>query len=333
MKILIYTHSFYPMVGGLEAVNYLIAQSLSRYFDVTVVTPFLDVDREHTYSFRIIRTHSFKLLLKEYLKCDVYVHSVLRLKAVFPLLLFPKKWVAIHHQCSFEAWGGRKTALSQLKQLLSCFSHNVCVSDAVGKSLHLNHYVVIHNSYDSSLFVDYGNENRDGFVFLGRLVKEKGLDFLIKAYVKYLVRSNKKQNLYIVGDGPMRQKCQEMVEKAGLHSHVLFRGQMKGKELVDELNTHYCMIVPSLYKEAFGIVALEGLASGCQIVCSDGDGLSEAVGNCGLLFKKGNVEDLVNKMLIIDKRKPVDWQIVVDHLKKFTPEYMAQRYTSYFNAL
>ena len=56
MKILIYTPSFYPRVGGLETINYLIAQGLSKYFDITVVTPVLDEDNEHEYSFKIIRT-------------------------------------------------------------------------------------------------------------------------------------------------------------------------------------------------------------------------------------------------------------------------------------
>ena len=54
MKILIYTPSFYPRVGGLETINYLIAQGLSKYFDITVVTPVLDEDNEHEYSFKMV---------------------------------------------------------------------------------------------------------------------------------------------------------------------------------------------------------------------------------------------------------------------------------------
>ncbi|HCN76524.1 MAG TPA: glycosyl transferase family 1, partial [Verrucomicrobiales bacterium] len=42
----------------------------------------------------------------------------------------------------------------------------------------------------------------------------------------------------------------------------------------------------------FGIVALEGAASGCVVVASDGGGLPEAAGPCGIIFESGNVENL-----------------------------------------
>ena len=90
------------------------------------------------------------------------------------------------------------------------------------------------------------------------------------------------------------------------------------------------MIVPSLYKEAFGIVALEGLASGCQVIGSDGDGISAAIGDCGLLFKKGDAKDLALKMLEMDAGAPFDKARVAEHLEKFTPEYMIQKYVNCF---
>lgn len=45
-------------------------------------------------------------------------------------------------------------------------------------------------------------------------------------------------------------------------------------------------MIPSVWGEAFGIVALEGMASGCIEICSDSDGLQEAIGNNGFLFKR-----------------------------------------------
>ncbi len=332
MKILIYTPSFYPRIGGLETVNYLIAQGLSQHFDTTVITPVLDEDNEHDYSFRILRTTSTLTLIKEYLKCDVFVHSVLSLKGVLPVLLFLKKWFVIHHTCYFRVWDQSDTVESRMKRFFSHWANNICVSDAVGKSLGLADYAVIHNSYDSSLFKNYERENRNGFVFVGRLVTEKGVDFLINAYLKYLSRSGKKQKLHIIGDGPMMNDCQKIVSDARQEDNIIFKGQLKGKALVDELNKYQCLVVPSVYKEAFGIVALEGLATGCHVIGSDDDGISEAIGKCGLSFKKGNVDSLAEKMLEMDRMSSQDMETVNEHLRKFTPDFMVQKYVDYFKS-
>ena len=229
MKILIYTPSFYPKVGGLETVNYLIAQGLSKHFELTVVTPVLEDDNDHCYSFRIIRTKSVFVLLKEYMKCNLFVHSVLSLKGILPLVIWPKKkWVAIHHTCYFRVWDKDETLSSKLKKFMSRFSHNICVSDAVAKSLELKDYTVIHNSYNNSLFHNNGQEKRDGFVFVGRLVTEKGIDILIEAYQIYLKSSLKKQKLYIVGDGPMMETCKRLAAKSIQNGDIIFKGLLGG---------------------------------------------------------------------------------------------------------
>ena len=108
------------------------------------------------------------LEIKEYIKCDLFVHSVLSLKGVLPALLFLKKWFVIHHTCYFRVWDQNETKVSRLKKFFSHFAHNICVSDADGKSLGLKRYSVVHNSYDNSLFKNYGSENRKDFVFVGR---------------------------------------------------------------------------------------------------------------------------------------------------------------------
>ena len=332
MKILIYTPSFYPKVGGLETINYLIAQGLSKYFEITVITPVLEEDNEHEYSFKIIRTNKNLLLFKEYMKCDIFVHSVLSLKGILPALLFLKKWFVIHHTCYFRVWDQKETPVSRMKKIFSHLAHNVCVSDAVGKSLGLKKYSVIHNSFDNLLFKNYECGERSGFVFVGRLVTEKGVDFLIHAYLKYLSQSDKRYKLYVIGDGPMMELCRKMVVNKQQEKQIIFKGQLKGKALVDELNKHKCLVVPSVYKEAFGIVALEGLATGCQVIGSDGDGISEAIGRCGLLFKKGDIDSLAKRMLEMDNMASVNQEKVNEHLNKFTPDFMVRKYVDYFKS-
>ena len=52
------------------------------------------------------------------------------------------------------------------------------------------------------------------------------------------------------------------------------------------------MVVPSRWQEPFGIVALEGIACGCVLVGSEGGGLKDAIGPCGMTFPNGSVDHL-----------------------------------------
>lgn len=105
---------------------------------------------------------------------------------------------------------------------------------------------------------------------------------------------------------------------------------LTGESLNKELNDHKFQVVPSTWGEAFGIVALEGMASGCIEICSDSDGLQEAIGNNGFLFKKGDVIDLTIRMEEVLKlsdteraelqNKGFEW------VKNFTMENVCKNY-------
>src|SRR5690606_40338743 len=92
--------------------------------------------------------------------------------------------------------------------------------------------------------------------------------------------------LTIIGDGPEAPVLKALAVKYGLEHKVDFKGSLQGKELVDCLNQHKLILVPSRWEEPFGNVALEGMACGCIPVVSDGGGLAEAVGHAGLTFQR-----------------------------------------------
>jgi glycogen(starch) synthase len=73
---------------------------------------------------------------------------------------------------------------------------------------------------------------------------------------------------------------------------VRFLGTVTGEDLVQVINQHRILVVPSRYNEPFGIVALEGIACGCVVVGSEGGGLKDAIGPCGLTFPNGDAEAL-----------------------------------------
>jgi glycosyltransferase involved in cell wall biosynthesis len=74
---------------------------------------------------------------------------------------------------------------------------------------------------------------------------------------------------------------------------VHFTGILKGKELVECLNEHTFILVPSIWEEPYGNVVLEGMACGCIPIASNGGGMPEAVGKAGFVFQRGNLDDMV----------------------------------------
>jgi glycosyltransferase involved in cell wall biosynthesis len=82
-----------------------------------------------------------------------------------------------------------------------------------------------------------------------------------------------------------------MARELDVADHVDFQGWTEPNELVDLYQKSRVALIPSR-KEPFGIVALEAIAGGCPVVASNVGGLSEAVGDCGLLVDPDTPEAL-----------------------------------------
>lgn len=104
---------------------------------------------------------------------------------------------------------------------------------------------------------------------------------------------------------------------------------LSGEDLVQCLNDHRFILVPSVWEEPFGMVALEGMACGCIPIVSDGGGLPDAVGNAGLIFQRGNVDALIDAIQLVYKNKEIEERfrtIAMDYLLSFQKEPIAKRY-------
>lgn len=290
MKILIYTPAFLPKIGGLELNTAHLAEQIRRAgHEVTVVTttPGESPGLDH----RVVRNPSPWELLRWTRWCDVFYQSNVSLRGLWPLLLVRRPWAVSHHSwyCRTD---GRVAWQDRLKRwLLRHADASISVSRAVADDLTIPS-VVIPNSYRDELFRRLpGIERTEDLVFLGRLVSDKGADLLLDA-LALLAEEGLHPGLAVVGGGPEAGPLREQAERLGLSGQVRFLGVRTGEELVEILNRHRILVVPSRYHEPFGIVALEGIACGCVIVGSEGGGLKDAIGPCGDTFRNGDVEDL-----------------------------------------
>jgi glycosyltransferase involved in cell wall biosynthesis len=123
-------------------------------------------------------------------------------------------------------------------------------------------------------------------LFAGRMVPEKGAAVLIAAMPLILSRWPALE-LVLVGDGPERAALQQAAQDAGVAEACRFLGMVPPDAMPELMAEAHLVVVPSLWKEAFGQVASEAAACGRAVVASRVGGLPEVVldGETGLLVE------------------------------------------------
>jgi glycogen synthase len=280
LKILLWTSSFDPNVGGLEAMALMLGEEfVGCGHQVTVVTrteALSSYGRE--FPFKVVRKPTWFQMLRLVRECDIFLQNHLSLKTAWPLLVIRRPWVV-----GYQNWIARSGLRGALQPFFMRHAHNICCSRAVAGAIQAPS-VVVPNSYDDSTFKETRHAARDReLMFVGRLVSDKGAHLILGAL--HLLRA---KGLYprltVAGIGPQEHILRREVNQAGLADQVEFVGKKTGKDLADLLNLHQILIVPSVWQEPFGIVALEGIACGCVVVGSNGGGLKDAIGPCGVTF-------------------------------------------------
>ncbi len=118
-------------------------------------------------------------------------------------------------------------------------------------------------------------EDRKIILYVGRIVREKGIFTLLDALEK-LRKQGKDVSLVFVGEGPLKEDLAKEVLRRKLNDRVTLAGFVDEKKLVSLYNSSDVFVLPSHY-EPFGMVVLEAMASRIPVVVSDVGGLSEIV--------------------------------------------------------
>lgn len=291
MRILIYSPAFLPLLGGLEINTATLATELVKLGQEVVVVTRTPAGGADGLPYEVVRRPRPLELLRRVRWCDVLLQQNVSLRGLWPLALVRRPWAVSHHSWYCRS-DGRIAWQDRLKRfLLRRAAVSIAVSRAVADDLSTPS-VVIGNPYRDALFRRLpGVERERELAFLGRLVSDKGVDLLLDA-LDLLARRGIEPRLTVIGEGPEAPRLHEQAERLGIASRVELVGSKTGDELVELLNRHRILVVPSRYHEPFGIVALEGIACGCVVVGSRGGGLAEAVGACGFTFPNGDVAGL-----------------------------------------
>lgn len=127
-------------------------------------------------------------------------------------------------------------------------------------------------------------------LFVGRLSHEKGVEYLLRAWLKLGATAPR---LRLVGDGPLRQSLQQMVDAHGARN-VEFAGAMSRGAAFREIAASRLLIVPSITLEGFPVVLQEAFAAGTPAAVSDLGALPTIVedGCNGLVFAARSAESI-----------------------------------------
>ncbi len=163
----------------------------------------------------------------------------------------------------------------------------------------------------------YGLE-KDGYIlFLARLVPEKGLNYLIQAYRK--VQTDKK--LVIAGGtSDTDQFVKELKALAAGDDRILFTGFVRGQMLEELYSNAYLYTLPSDL-EGMPLSLLEAMSYGNCCLVSDIAECTEVVEDKAMVFRRGDVEDLREKL-----QTACDREELVQEYKKDAAEFICGKY-------
>ena len=129
-------------------------------------------------------------------------------------------------------------------------------------------------------------------VFVGQLVVGKRVDLLVRALSRLKSLS---WTLRVIGEGPERQRLEELAKAYSISDRVVFRGLMGHREVRRELSKADLLVLPSRW-DGWGTVVNEALMSGVPVLCSDFCGARQLISEAfnGSVFESDSLASLTS---------------------------------------
>ena len=245
--------------------------------------------------------------------------------------LFGKKCIATIHGLDHQRakWGkfaswyirtGEKCAVKYAHEII-VLSRNVqnYFKDTYGRDTVFipNGVLPAEPSQADQITQRYGLHKDEYILFLGRLVPEKGVKYLIEAY-----RQLKTQKKLVIAGGTSDSGdyLEELTQLAEGDPNILFTGFVQGRVLEELYSNAYLYVLPSDL-EGMPLSLLEAMSYGNCCLTSDIAECATVVGEYGLTFQKGNVRDLGAKL-----QQLCDDRQTVESFKSRAADYICSRY-------
>lgn len=222
------------------------------------------------------------------------------------------------------------------KWVYSRYEKIICISDETKDNLEKwlkiesgDRLVTINNGVALSKFDSAGIQPENIITMVSRFAPAKDHATLIRA-MKWV---DPDYRLVLAGDGETRAECEKLAEAEGLIDRIDFLGTRS--DIAEIIKRSYIGVQSSKW-EGFGLTAVEFMAAGKPVVCSDVPGLSNVVGNAGLHFKVGDSVQLAKLInyLIQHKDSYSDYsKRGYERSKNFSILHMNDKYSGLYNTV
>lgn len=155
----------------------------------------------------------------------------------------------------------------------------------------------------------------NNFLFIGRLVKEKGIKELLEAS-QGVIAKHPNTKLFIGGDGPERKYVEEFIQNNKLQNNIKYLEFVSREQKPAFFKNGECVVLPSYY-EGFPISIIEATVYKRFIIATDVSDLKELYRENIILCKKHNPKDLESKMIQLikySKDQKINYDAIVDRV-------------------
>jgi len=279
---------------------------------------------------------------KQYDNVIFHTHSFYPPLKLFLLTLINKnfQWIITEHRLGSSPTSSWKKHLRGfLRKCRLGPKYVICVSDAVEKrnqQLYGTHTKRIHNGINFiSACSQKPTASPKRVLYVGRLDPKKGIWNLVYAF-KIISETTKNTDLKltIVGGGGLLKELQEYVKKNQLEEHINFAGyQPDPSPFYTQADF---LVIPTIIKEAFSLVALEARSFNLPILYVNRGGLPEAVGDAGVPLQ-GTTPELIATSLLSFKEEKNNYnkmiQACAKDLEYFSMHRMTNEYVEFYHSL
>ena len=152
------------------------------------------------------------------------------------------------------------------------------------------------------------------FVYGGRLDAEKGVAGLVRAFAE-IRRGHPSARLRLCGDGSERGRVERLAARAGLNGAVELVSGMPA-DWWGALEDAWAVVVPSVWHEPCGLVAVEAIVRGVPVIASDAGGLRETVadGVTGMFYPRGDETALMRCLAAVAERRALSERLPQTHV-------------------
>ncbi len=162
----------------------------------------------------------------------------------------------------------------------------------------------------------YGLKKNEYILYLGRLVPEKGIDYLIQAFKQ--IDTDKK--LVIAGGASDSLDFAQQLKAKADDSRIIFTDFVQGRVLSELYSNAYLYVLPSDL-EGMPLSLLEAMSYGNCCLTSNIPECSSVLGDCGVTFKKGDTGDLKIKLEML-----INNTDLVKEYKNIASDYICNKY-------